>query len=318
MRLKEMYETAFRVGMAADPRGSEGVARVLARAQKDFDKLAEDERWEFDTECLVNPYSDTRILYGDPETEVSTILVGIDLEVGEVLLADRLREKGRPVDLMLAHHPEGRALARLEEVMGLQADVWRTFGVSIAYGDAVMSDRMAEVTRLLRPRNNEQTVGAAKLLDMPYMCCHTPADNNVNAFVQARCDELGVDSRIDELLDMLKGIPEYRQAVLEGTGPMIFEGNERRRTGRIMVDMTGGTSGPVDSIAKLAAAGVGTIVGMHMGEEHRKRAKEEKISVVIAGHVSSDSLGMNLIIDHYERRGVDVIACSGFTRVSRA
>lgn len=318
MRLKEMYETAFRVGMAADPRGSEGVARVLARAQKDFDKLAEDERWEFDTECLVNPYSDTRILHGDPETEVSTILVGIDLEVGEVLLADRLREKGRPIDLMLAHHPEGRALARLEEVMGLQADVWRTFGVSIAYGDAVMSDRMAEVTRLLRPRNNEQTVGAAKLLDIPYMCCHTPADNNVNAFVQARCDELGVDSRIDELLDMLKSIPEYRQAVLEGTGPMIFEGNERRRTGRIMVDMTGGTSGPVDSIAKLAAAGVGTIVGMHMGEEHRKRAKEEKISVVIAGHVSSDSLGMNLIIDNYERRGVDVIACSGFTRVSRA
>ena len=318
MRLKEMYETAFRVGMAADPRGSEGVARVLERAQKDFDKLAEDERWEFDTECLVNPYSDTRILHGDPETEVSTILVGIDLEVGEVLLADRLREKGRPVDLMLAHHPEGRALARLEEVMGLQADVWRTFGVSIAYGDAVMSDRMAEVTRLLRPRNNEQTVGAAKLLDIPYMCCHTPADNNVNAFVQARCDELGVDSRIDELLDMLKSIPEYRQAVVEGTGPMIFEGNERRRTGRIMVDMTGGTSGPVDSIAKLAAAGVGTIVGMHMGEEHRKRAKEEKISVVIAGHVSSDSLGMNLIIDHYERRGVDVIACSGFTRVSRA
>ena len=84
-----------------------------------------------------------------------------------------------------------------------------------------------------------------------------------------------------------------------------------------MVDMTGGTSGPVDSLGKLAAAGVGTIVGMHMGEEHRKRAKEEKMNVVIAGHVSSDSLGMNLIIDQYERQGVQVIACSGFTRVSR-
>jgi hypothetical protein len=318
MRLEDMYEAAYRAGMAADPRGAEGVARVLGRAQKDFDKLPEDERWEFDPECLVNPYSDTRILHGDPETEVSSILVGIDLEVGEVLLADRLRQKGRPVDLMLAHHPEGRALARLEEVMALQADVWRTFGVSIAYGDAIMSDRMAEVTRLLRPRNNEQTVAAARLLDIPYMCCHTPADNNVNAFVQARCEELGADSRVDELLDMLKGIPEYRQAVLEGTGPMIFEGNGKRRTGKIMVDMTGGTSGPIDSISKLAAAGVGTIVGMHMGEDHRKRAKEEKINVVIAGHVSSDSLGMNLIIDQYEREGVEVIACSGFTRVSRA
>jgi DNA-binding NtrC family response regulator len=73
-----------------------------------------------------------------------------------------------------------------------------------------------------------------------------------------------------------------------------------------------------DALRKLALAGVGTIVGMHMGEEHRKVAKEEKMNVVIAGHVSSDSLGMNLIIDQYERQGVAVIACSGFTRVSRA
>jgi hypothetical protein len=317
MRLKDMYEAAYRAGMAADPRGEEGVGRVLVQARREFDDLPERKRWEFDQERLVNPFADTRILNGDPETEVSSILVGIDLEVGEVLLVDRLREKGRPVDLMFTHHPEGRALARLDEVMGVQADVWRKFGVSIAYGDAVMSERMGEIMRALHPRNNEQTVQAARLLDVPYMCCHTPADNSVNAFLQERCDAQGTEGTVDELLDMLKAIPEYRQAVLEGMGPTIFEGDPHRRTGKIMVDMTGGTSGPVDSIGKLAAAGVGTIVGMHMGEDHRKRAKEEKVSVVIAGHVSSDSLGMNLIIDQYERQGVQVIACSGFTRVSR-
>lgn len=246
------------------------------------------------------------------------MLVGIDLEVGEVLLADALRARGDVVDLLLAHHPEGRALARLEEVLGLQADVWSKFGVSIAYGDAVMTDRMAEIMRALHPRNNEQNIAAARLLGLPYMCCHTPADNKVNRFVQARCDELGTDGTVDELLDMLKSIPEYREAVLQGTGPVIFEGEGKRRTGKIMVDMTGGTSGPVEAISRLAAAGVGTIVGMHMGEDHRKKAKAEHMNVVIAGHVSSDSLGMNLIIDALERQGVDVIACSGFTRVSRA
>jgi putative NIF3 family GTP cyclohydrolase 1 type 2 len=317
MKLKEMYEAAFRAGMVADPRGEEGVGRVLAQARKEFDDLPERKRWEFDQERLVNPYADTRILYGDPDTEVTSILVGIDLEVGEVLLADRLREKGQTVDLMFAHHPEGRALARLEEVMSVQADVWCKFGVSIAYGDAIMTDRMAEIMRALHPRNNEQTVQAARLLDIPYMCCHTPADNSVNAFLQARCDEMGTDGTVEDLLDMLKAIPEYHQAVQEGMGPTVFEGGKTRRTGTIMVDMTGGTSGPVDSLGKLAAAGVGTIVGMHMGEDHRKRAKEEKINVVIAGHVSSDSLGMNLIIDQFERGGVKVIACSGFTRVSR-
>ena len=247
--------------MAADPRGDEGVGRVLAQARSEFDDMPERKRWEFDQERLVNPYSDTRILAGDPDTEVSSMLVGIDLEVAEVLLADRLRETGRPVDLMFAHHPEGRALARLEEVMGVQADVWRRFGVSVAYGDAVMSDRMAEVMRAIHPRNNERTVQAARLLGIPFMCCHTPADNSVNAYLQARCDELGTDGTVDELLDMLKTIPEYRQAVLEGTGPTIFEGIGTRSTGKIMVDMTGGTSGPVDSLSKLAAAGVGTIVG---------------------------------------------------------
>ncbi len=76
---------------------------------------------------------------------------------------------------------------------------------------------------------------------------------------------------------MLKSIPEYREAVLQGTGPVIFEGDGKRRTGKIMVDMTGGTSGPVEATSsKLAAAGVGTIVGMHMGEEHRKKAKAEQ------------------------------------------
>ena len=318
MKLRDMYEAAYRAGIAADPRGQDGVDRVLERARKTFDDLPERKRWEFDQETLVNPFADTRILVGDPQTDVTKVLVGIDLEVGEVLLADSLRSKGNAVDLLLAHHPEGRALARLEEVMGIQADVWRKFGVSVAYGDAVLSDRMDEIMRALHPRNNEQTLAAARLLDFPYMCCHTPADNNVNKYLQARCDELGADATVDELLDMLKSIPEYREAVLQGTGPVIYEGNARRRTGKIMVDMTGGTSGPVEALSRLAASGVGTILGMHMGEQHRQKAKDEHMNVVIAGHISSDSLGMNLIIDLFERQGVEVIACSGFTRVSRA
>jgi len=318
MKLREMYEMAYREGIAADPRGPEGVERILERARKAFDDLPEHKKWEFDQETLVNPFVDTRILVGDPDTEVSTVLVGIDIEVGEVLLADALRSRGRRIDLLLAHHPEGRALARLEEVMGVQADVWRRFGVSLAYGDAVMADRMSEIMRAIHPHNTEQNIAAARLLGFPYMCCHTPADNKVNRFVQARCDELGEDATVGELLDMLKAIPEYREAVFQGTGPVIFEGNEKRRTGKVMVDMTGGTSGPVEAIGKLAEAGVGTIVGMHMGEEHRKKAKDEHMNVVIAGHSSSDSLGMNLIIDNFERQGVQVVACSGFTRVSRA
>lgn len=317
MRLADMYAAAVRVGSENDPRGEKGIARVLSEAKKEYDELTEQRRWEFDSERLGNPFADTRILVGDPDTDVRTVLVGIDVEVGEILLADRLREKGRQVDLILAHHPDGRALADLDAVMGVQADIWRKQGVPITYGDAVMAERSTEIRRWFHAHNNDQAPAAARLLGIPFMCCHTPADNSVNAFLQERCDALDQDATVQDVLDLLKTIPEYRHAVTLGNGPVIFEGNKDRRAGRVMVDMTGGTSGPKEAIERLAAAGVGTIVGMHMGEDHRKCAAKAHMNVVIAGHMASDSLGVNIVVDEFARQGVDIIPCSGYCRVAR-
>ena len=47
------------------------------------------------------------------------------------------------------------------------------------------------------------------------------------------------------------------------------------------------------------------------------KAKEERLNVVIAGHIASDTLGMNLLLDSALRGKVDIIDCSGFTRVAR-
>ncbi|MBU3942925.1 hypothetical protein KKA24_02990, partial [Patescibacteria group bacterium] len=67
-----------------------------------------------------------------------------------------------------------------------------------------------------------------------------------------------------------------------------------------------------------------TVIGMHISEQGKKQAEEANINVVIAGHMSSDSLGINLFIDELEKRaclpdrqGVEIIPCSGFIRVSR-
>jgi len=57
---------------------------------------------------------------------------------------------------------------------------------------------------------------------------------------------------------------------------------------------------------------------MHMREESKKEAEAANINVVIAGHISSDSLGMNLFLDELEKRGIEIIPCSGLIRVSRA
>jgi len=59
-------------------------------------------------------------------------------------------------------------------------------------------------------------------------------------------------------------------------------------------------------------------VAMHLSEEHFKQAKGEHINVVIAGHIASDNLGLNLILDQIEKvEELKIINCSGFVRIRR-
>lgn len=317
MKLKDIYRIAVETGMAADIRGRAEIDRVLAEAAKAFAKLDEDEKPFFDAEKLSNPYSDTRICAGDPDADIRGMLVGIDMEVGEVLLADRLREGGEPIDLIFAHHPEGPGYANLHEVMYMQADIWATQGVSIAAGDALIGPRAQEIRRRIMPVNHYRAIDAARLLGFASMSCHTPADNNVNAFVQRFVDE-AVPQTLNELVKALRTIPEYADGARKGYGPTIVQGDGAGRPGRMSVDMTGGTEGPTDALDRLSAAGVGTLVGMHYSEDHRKRAEELKLNLVVAGHISSDVLGVNLVLDAIEKTGDVAITCaSGMVRVRR-
>jgi putative NIF3 family GTP cyclohydrolase 1 type 2 len=68
----------------------------------------------------------------------------------------------------------------------------------------------------------------------------------------------------------------------------------------------------------MAAGGVSTIVGMHMTEEHLANAKKASLNVVIAGHISSDVLGLNLMLDEVEKtERLDYVCVSGFNRIRR-
>lgn len=316
MKIKEIYELAVRKGIENDPRSQETVLKLLEKEKKYFTELKEDEKAEFDRDRLFNPYGDTRVLCGDPNRAVKRVLAGIDMETGEVLLAERLTGRGWPVDLIIAHHPEGKAMAALYQVMKVQEDVLAGFGVPINVAEGIMASRISEVKRALLPLNHNRAVDAARLLDIPLMCTHTVADNLVQKYMQKTIDQEQPET-LEELVQTIKKIPEYAQAVQYNAGPTIVLGSKKRRAGKIMVDMTGGTSGSEDAYAKLAVAGVGTLVVMHIGEKHRKEAEKNHVNVIIAGHMASDSLGMNLLLDELVRRGIEVVTCSGLIRYER-
>jgi len=264
----------------------------------------------------IMAYADTAILYGKLDTDIKKILVGIDIEVGELLLADKIRRE-QGLDLVISHHPEGKALAAFYEVMQLQVDMLAKLGIARKAAQELINARKFEVERRVLPQNHTRAVDAARLLDLPFMCMHTPADNHVSSFLQ-KLFAMKKPKKVQDIVDILLKIPEYKKAAEELTGPRIILGSGQRPVGRISLEMTGGTEGPKDVFDKLYKAGVRTLVSMHLGEEHFKKVKDANLNVVIAGHISSDTLGLNLLLDRIEKEEkLETICCSGFCRIRR-
>jgi putative NIF3 family GTP cyclohydrolase 1 type 2 len=57
---------------------------------------------------------------------------------------------------------------------------------------------------------------------------------------------------------------------------------------------------------------------MHFSEEALDKAKKVSLNVIIAGHVSSDTLGLNLLFDEIEKEEpLEFVGVSGFERIRR-
>src|SRR3989344_8176733 len=109
MTLQEIYELAIEMGIKADPRGADGVKRFINRTKKEYEEMPAKKKEFFDKESFKNPYSDSRILYGNPKAQIKKLMAGIDADVAGLLLLDRLNHpsagSGLRPDLLRSHHP---------------------------------------------------------------------------------------------------------------------------------------------------------------------------------------------------------------------
>ena len=316
MTLQQIYDLAVLMGKKADPRGEKAVNEYLKRAKKDYQELPEKKKKYFDKESLNNPYSDSRILFGDPKISVKKILAGIDAEASEVLLLDRLNQKGEKIDLLLSHHPAGHALASLHEVMDLQVDVFASYGVPVNVAHALLQQRKGEVQRKFSPLNHNQAVDAARLLNIPLLALHTIWDNIGDKFIKSYLANKKFDTA-QEVLDYINEIPEFVESIKGKAGPSLVSGSSGSRAGRVVASFTGGTNPSKELYREMAKAGVGTLIEMHVSEDSLKELQKLHINVIDTGHMAADSIGANIFLDELESKGVEVIPCSGLIRIKR-
>src|SRR3989344_3495540 len=302
MTVHEIYKLAVQLGIENDIRGKAVVERNLRRVRAMYDEMPAKKRAHFDADRLTNPYMDTRYFLPAGRqaatTQVKKILIGIDMDSSEVLLAQELNRQNpkKPIDLIMSHHPVGKALTQgLSDVMRIQIELLHKFGIPLNIAESLTKRRLDEVSKNTQAGNYYGTIDAAALLGFPVMCVHTPSDNMVARFMfdlvgkkQKKLDTVG------DVMDVLMEIPEYKIARERGNPPYILIGDRDNYAGKIAItEITGGTEGSGDMYEKLAHFGVGKIIGMHLSPKHEEQARKHHINVLIAGHMSSDSLGMN-------------------------
>lgn len=313
MKLEEFFDIAVEAGKKGDSRTEEEIKETLNARKELYDILDVKEKELFDTDELTNLYADSGI-YFDSGKDITKIFVGIDAEVQEIILADRVG-----CNLVFGHHPEGKALLKLGNVMEIHREALIKSGITVNVAERLIEERQEELHRGFHGVNYNRAVESARLLNMSFVGIHTPADNVGNKYMTDYLNEKKPEI-LEDIIKAALEIEEYKIAAKDGAKPKIISGSEKNRVGRIFVKFNGGTSGNKNIFKYLEYAGISTFICMHLPESHLEEAKKYNINVIVMPHMASDSLGINLILDEIEKRrgsSFEIVAGSGFTRIKR-
>ena len=239
---------------------------------------------------------------------IQKVLFGVDMETAELMLA-----KSLGYDLVISHHPKAaEAVVNFHEVMDIQIKKMMSFGIPVNKAQKALKAKQKSVDIGHHVMNYDRAASAARLLNMPYMNIHLPADLIGERFVQKYLNEKFEGNAFTTLDDVVKALGEidvYQRAV---TKPVIRCGSAHDYAGKIAVLYAGGTNGGEAVYKAYFEAGVGTIVAMHAPENVIEAVKAQNIgNIIVAGHMASDTIGIEIIIKALEEKGLNITPFSG-------
>jgi putative NIF3 family GTP cyclohydrolase 1 type 2 len=258
--------------------------------------------------CAQTPADSQVYLDGD----VRRVFVGIDVDLGELLLARTLGADG-----VIAHHPIGsRARLGLATVIERHQAQMEAEGIPAEVAHEMTLARQRPVAHALHTTNYDRVVAAARQLGIPLMNIHLAADiigrqyfiDFVGRVVDGRAPTVG------SLIGELKTIPEMEASLVQ---PELWLGRAENPVGRWIVQMAAGTNGGAPVYRTYYEHGIHTILAMHIDDRDLRELEQLQhpgANLVITGHMPSDSIGMNRVIDALERQGLEVIVGSGVIR----
>ena len=319
MTLRDLYETSIQLGIELDVRGEAALKRQMAQRRAEHEALPAWQQPYYDQERFRNPFGDVRIVNGPDDVELETILLGINIGIDELLLADRLRSKGTKIDAVIAHHTTGIgvAISLVHDFMPVAIDFLAGEGVPRAEAEECIN---RNIEGKLQDLEDTARMGpdTAKLLGFPLACIHTPADYYIGEGVRPVM-EAAQPQTVGEVVQALMEIPEVQSAARIGAEPRVMSGEESWPAGRMLLKFGGGYILPPDAYTLLGKAGVNTVLQIGCAPAHAHAAQAAGVAIVRIAHAACDNIGINLLLDEVERRlgPLNVIPCNYFERIKR-
>ena len=318
MTVRELYETAIELGTALDPRSRETLDAELARRKQEFDALPEWKKPYFDHERLRNPYGDVRIVNGPEDAEVHTVLAGINIGTDEFLIADRLKDKGVPLDAIIAHHTSGTGIGRshIDDITLINIDIFVREGVPRRKAEKVLLPWIDEWRTGYDDMPHRMGPDMARLFEIPFIQIHTPQDLYIGVGMREIFKNLKPQTLADTE-EALMTIPEFQGAARHGAYSTVLAGDPDTPLGRYLIQDAGGWLWPPEGLTVLAKAGVNTVLQIGASAAGAIAAAKAGMSLVRLPHAAADNLGINLFYDEVERRfsPLNIIPCNYFERI---
>jgi len=232
---------------------------------------------------------------------IKKILFGIDAGVPELLLAKQLG-----FDAVVAHHPQGgTAIIDFYQVFRVHIQLMVDAGVPVEEAENAVKRRLEELEVEMHTRNYGHAVDVAQLLKIPYMNIHRPLDEIARKKMTEKINSrVGKNSTVQDVVFALKEFPEFKKAV---TQIKIRIGKPKNPAGKVVVSFGAGTNGGYEVAKTYFKHGVGTVLYAHINPADLEKLRAENMgNLIIAGHIASDSLGINPLIHELEERAISV------------
>ena len=241
---------------------------------------------------------------------IKRVAIGLDIGTAELMIA-----KDAGADMVIAHHATF-APGCLEgyRTMELLLDRMIALGVQPVPACKIIRTIQDKIRRGRQGNssNYDRAPSIAKLIGMPLMSLQTPLCMVGAKNIQVLVDEHLRTIQDPRLTDVMNAVMEPAESQESISPPVLYVGSASDYAGKVVALFSHEAAEYPEIALALFEAGVGTLILPYASEEVVAATKEQNIgNLIVMGHVTADSIGINAFLSRLEGQGVEVMRMSG-------